>query len=97
MWLTDHGVEFEFHDYKKAGCPNELIKQFLEHFTYQELINTRGTTWRKLPEDTKNTLCLESAEVLMCEQPSLIKRPLLRNGNDWFLGYDEARLGQLIT
>ncbi len=96
MWLTDHGVEYRFHDYKKAGCPPALIEQFLEHFTYQELINTRGTTWRKLSEHTKNSLNLKSASKLMCEQASIIKRPLLQKDNDWLLGYDEQRLGQLI-
>ncbi len=96
-WLTDHGVEYKFHDFKKAGCPPALIKQFLEHFTYQELINTRGTTWRKLSEQTKNSLDLKSATVLMCEQASIIKRPLLRTANDWVLGYDEERLVQLVA
>jgi len=50
-----------------------------------------------LSEHTKNSLSLESATQLMCEQPSLIKRPLLRKNSDWSLGYDEERLQELIN
>jgi len=96
-WLTDHDVEYKFHDFKKAGCPPALIKQFLEHFTYQELINTRGTTWRNLSERVKNSLSLESATEVMCQQPAIIKRPLFQQDNAWWLGYDELRLGQLLA
>tara|TARA_Y100000031_G_scaffold72205_1_gene79766 strand:+ start:119 stop:325 length:207 start_codon:yes stop_codon:yes gene_type:complete len=44
------------------------LNHFLEHFTYRELINTRGTTWCKLPDTIKNTLDRDRAIELMSEQ-----------------------------
>ena len=60
-WLEQHGVEYQFHDYKKLGCPAELANTFLEHFSHEQLINRRGTTWRKLPDPVKQSLDRESA------------------------------------
>ncbi|MCH7671528.1 MAG: hypothetical protein IIC59_11490 [Proteobacteria bacterium] len=38
-----------------------MVRQFLEHFSWQDLINTRGTTWRKLSDADKSSLDTESA------------------------------------
>ena len=95
-WLDEHAVEYHFHDYKKAGCSPTLIRQFLQHFSYHDLINTRGTTWRKLTDSIKTQLNTKSAIELMSTQPSIIKRPLLQQEEDWSIGYDETRLLQLI-
>jgi len=96
-WLTAHNLDFQFHDYKKAGCPPDLARQFLQHFTFQELINRRGSTWRKLPETTKSTLNAANAIGLMNEQPSIIKRPLLQTEKGWILGFNEAQLMEMST
>jgi len=96
-WLDQHAIEYQFHDYKKHGCSAELIQQFLQHFSYQELINTRGTTWRKLPDSVKNAINTESAIELMLAQPSMIKRPLIQSGDGYLLGFDEQRLANLLT
>ena len=96
-WLDKAGVDYQFHDYRKDGCPESLIKTFLSQFEFGELINTRGTTWRKLSEDTRNDLDKKSATQLMSTQPALIKRPLLRANNSWLLGFNEARLHEFVT
>ena len=95
LWLDDQGLEYQSHNYKSLGCSNKLAAQFLEQFTFRELINTRGTTWRKLPENVKNSLDRNKAIILMKEQPSIIKRPLIQTGNQWILGFDLDRLAQL--
>jgi len=76
-WLQENEIDYEFHDYKKAGCSKHLAETFLKHFDYKELINSRGTTWRKLSDKEKASLDITSAINLMVEQPSIIKRPLL--------------------
>ncbi|PCJ24566.1 MAG: ArsC family reductase [SAR86 cluster bacterium] len=95
-WFDDHNVDYQFHDYKKLDCSEQLIKQFLEHFSYQELINTRGTTWRKLPDSVKSSLDRKSAITLMHEQPSMIKRPLINSEGSWLLGFNEKQLEDLF-
>lgn len=96
-FLDEHAIDYQFHDYKKQGCTKALIEQFLQHFSYQELINTRGTTWRKLPDSIKDTLDTSSAIKLMIEQPSMIKRPLIQSEESYLLGYDEQRLKELLV
>jgi len=96
-WLEKAGVDYQFHDYRKDGSPESLIKSFLAQFEYNELINMRGTTWRKLPESSRDKLDEKSAVQLMCSQPALIKRPLLRAEHSWLLGFNEARLQEFVT
>lgn len=96
-WLDTARVVYQFHDYRKDGSPETLIRKFAQAFDYHELVNTRGTTWRKLPESARRDLDQAAAIALMCAQPALIKRPLLQSGNNWLLGYDEARLRDFVT
>lgn len=95
-WLDGKGIDYQFHDYKKAGCPSALAKRFLSQFSVQEIINTRGTTWRKLPESVRANLDEKLAVKLMSEYPSLIKRPLIEAGSNWCIGYDEERMSALV-
>ncbi len=94
--LTESGVEFDFHDYKKLGCSKELIQRFLQHFSHEELINTRGSTWRKLPESVRKNLSANSAEKLMHEETSLIKRPIIESNGKWLLGFDKEKIQLLV-
>ena len=91
-WLNSNEIDYTFHDFNKDGCPRELVNRFLQHFTFQELVNTRGTTWRKLPEITRSGLTLNSAIKLMSENSALIKRPLIETDGEWLLGFDENQL-----
>ena len=95
-WFDDNHIEYRFHDYKKQQCPEELITSFLKHFDYKELINTRGTTWRKLPDAVKNSLTEKAAIGLMQEQPSMIKRPIIETSNAWLLGYNEQKMTEVF-
>ena len=95
-WLDDQRAEFQFHDYKKLGCPPELAEIFLVQFELKNVINTRGTTWRKLPEEQKNGLDRGNAVVLMEERPSIIKRPILDIDGQWVIGFDTEKLSAII-
>lgn len=86
-WLTDQGIEFEFQDYKKTPPSEEQAKRWLSELPLDQVINKRGTTFRKLPDDVKANLDVESAVGLMTEQPSLIKRPLLEHQGKISLGF----------
>ena len=96
IWLREHQIEFEFHDYKKHGISLALINEFLNHFEMDSLINRRGTTWRKLPESTRNNLNLELAKSLMCSRPALIKRPIINSNASWLIGFDSDAFGSVL-
>jgi arsenate reductase len=89
-WLDANGLAYEFHDYKKLGVPEKELKQWVKKAGWEALLNKRGTTWRKLGDDMKNNIDEASAIHIMLDNPSIIKRPVLENGNDLLLGFNEA-------
>ncbi|KAF1053132.1 MAG: Protein YffB [Burkholderia gladioli] len=78
VWLDEHGVTFDFHDFKKAGLTAAIVKGWLKDVPLDTLVNRRGTTWRGLPDDVKASVDSEAGAIaLMLEKPSVIKRPVL--------------------
>ena len=47
------------------------------------LVNRASTTWRGL-SDTEKT---QGAAALLAAHPTLMKRPVIRKNNDWYLGW----------
>ncbi len=95
-FLDSNNISYEFHDYKKLGVNSALLKQWCDTFGYENILNRRGTTWRKLDEETKATINEENAILLMQELPSMIKRPLLDTGNKLVLGFDQSEYESLL-
>ncbi|MCB1754359.1 MAG: ArsC family reductase [Gammaproteobacteria bacterium] len=86
-WLEDNGVAFTFHDYRKDGLDPALLEKIEKLAGWENLLNKRGTTWRKLDEATKSQIDRDSIMQLMIQQPALIKRPLLIEGKKFLLGF----------
>jgi arsenate reductase (glutaredoxin) len=77
-WLTEHGVDYQFHDFKKQGVPPERLDTWLAAVGWEKLLNRQGTTWRKLDAATQATaIDAESAANLLILNVSLIKRPVV--------------------
>lgn len=77
-WLDEHGVSYQFHDYKKAGVPADRLPHWMAALGWEKVLNRAGTTWRKLDDATKAAVTdAASAAALMRAQPSVIKRPLV--------------------
>ena len=77
-WLTEHGVAHDFVDFKKQGVDQAALARWLAQLGWQTLLNTRGTTWRRLDDATRAVVTdADSARALMLAQPSVIKRPVV--------------------
>lgn len=97
-WLNDHGLTFDFHDFKKDGISQPLIEGWLIHVPWDILLNRKGTTWRNLPDQQKAAVTdPKSAIELMLEQPSAIKRPVLSFGNLTYTGFSEPLYQQIFN
>ena len=70
VWLTEHALSYQFHDFKKQGVPAELLPRWLAQVGEPVLLNRKGTTWRKLDEATRAAVVNDSAA-------SVIKRPVV--------------------
>lgn len=89
-WLESNNIEYSFHDYKKAGLEELQANEWVNELGWENVINKRGTTWRKLDDTIKDTMNNEKAVQVMIENPSIIKRPLLIHNDSKTLGFKEA-------
>ena len=77
-WLGAQGIAHSFHDFKKAGVPADRLDAWLAARGRQQVLNRRGTAWRKLDEGTQSGVVeAASACAVMLPQPSVIKRPVV--------------------
>jgi arsenate reductase len=86
-WLDDHGIGYDFHDYKTVGIDGAQLKKWAAKLGWEALLNRAGTTFRKLPDAEKTGLTEARALALMIEQPSMIKRPVLEAGDKLLVGF----------
>jgi len=96
-WLEEQNIAFDFHDYKKSDIDQASLESWLSKAPWDELINKRGTTWRKLPEESKENIDNEKAIQLMLENTSLIKRPVLLVNGNLHLGFKEEAYNLIFT
>jgi arsenate reductase (glutaredoxin) len=80
-WMAEHGVEYRFHDFKKAGVPEAELDQWIARLGWEALVNRRGTTWRRLSDAEREAVVDgASARAALLANPSLIKRPVVNWG-----------------
>ena len=78
-WLTERGVDFAFHDFKKQGVPADRVDGWLKAVGWETLVNRKGTTWRKLEEVERAAVVdAASAKTLVLAHASVIKRPVVQ-------------------
>jgi arsenate reductase len=86
-WLDEHGLSYDFHDYKSAGIDRAHLEAWCNEHGWQTVLNRAGTTFRKLDDAAKADLDQARAIELMLAQPSMIKRPVLDLGDRTLIGF----------
>ena len=78
QWLTEHQVDYQFHDYKLQGVPAPRLDEWLKTVPWETLLNRQGNMWRKLDDATKASVTdASSARAVMLAHPSTVKRPVV--------------------
>ena len=95
-WLEGNGIEYQLHDYKKAGLPAAKVKAWIKQSGWEPLVNTKGLTFRQLPAARQQGLNAAKAQDLMVEFPSLIKRPVIEAGDALLTGFDPDRYREVL-
>lgn len=95
-WLDKNKIDYHYHDYRTDGLDEDLLKCWCKELGHDNLLNRRGTTWRKLPEKTRESIDVNTAIKIMLENPSVIKRPLLDTGERRLLGFSESDYQSLL-
>jgi arsenate reductase len=73
-----------FVDVRSDGVPAAILGRAYQQYG-AALVNTRSTTWRGLTEVERARPPLE----LLADHPTLMKRPLIEDGNALYLGWGE--------
>lgn len=95
--LTALGLEYEFFDYKKQAINKPTLANWVEKVGIDKIMNTKGTTYRKLSEAQKAQMNqdMDAALDMMIAQPSMIKRPIVVSDNELIIGFDETAFEKL--
>jgi len=96
-WLTQHEIEYQFHDFRKDGLNKTKVKQWLQSVDWETLLNKRGTTWRKLSDQQKSDANKTTIVDLMVAEPTLIKRPVLEHEGQVMVGFNTDTYQELFS
>jgi Spx/MgsR family transcriptional regulator len=86
-WLEAEDIAYEFHDYRKQGVDEALVTEFCDALGWEIVLNKRGTTFRQLTQEQKDSLNEENAIKLLVENPAMIKRPILKVNDQLHIGF----------
>lgn len=97
VWLDEHNISYTFHDFKKAGLDAATVQSWLHDVSWELLVNRKGTTWRGLSNERKAAVIdAPSAQALMLESASIVKRPVLVTAGKTHVGFTEAQYDQIF-
>ena len=97
-WLEENGHAYEFHDFKKQGVPETMLKSLMQSRGWETLLNRNGPTWRKLPDERKTLVKdVASALVVAQENSSVIKRPILERDGHYLIGFKEPEYQEFFA
>jgi len=92
--LLELGIEFTPRDLDKKRLSESELDQLIGKRDYKDFLNTRNELYR-----TRNMAehppSRAEALKLMAKEPNLIRRPLLVNGAQIIIGFDEAAYRKL--
>ena len=89
-WLDANRMDYAFHDYKKEGADARKLAEWADAAGWEALLNTRGTTFRKLDDADRAGIDCDKAIRLMVAHPSMIKRPVAEHAGGVLIGFSEA-------
>ncbi|WP_299248028.1 Spx/MgsR family RNA polymerase-binding regulatory protein [uncultured Cytophaga sp.] len=89
QWLDGKKVAYTFHDYKKGNLTKEDIEVWMKDLPIEEIINKKGTTWKKSTDEEKASISDSNKAIeLILKNPSIVKRPLVQMGKKHLVGFN---------
>jgi Spx/MgsR family transcriptional regulator len=90
-WFKANNIMFEFHDFKKLGVTEAKLTEWDSKAGYEKFLNKQGLTWKQLDPAVKDSIKTKAdALQLLQQKTSMIKRPVIEDGDFLFFGFDEA-------
>ena len=91
-WLDKNLIKYTFHDFRADGIKKSTVNEFLKNIDIKILVNKRGTSWRKLSDNEKKINTKLKIIDLLFENPTLIKRPIIKTKKKYLVGFDKEKL-----
>ena len=88
-WLDKNLIKYTFHDFHVDGIKKSTVNEFLKNIDIKILINKRGTSWRKLSDKEKKTSTKLEIIDLLFENPTIMKRPIIKTKKKYLVGFDK--------
>ena len=92
VYLNDHDVNYQFIDFRQNPISQQVLIKMVESVGWELLINKRSTTYRFLSEEEKSNINYD----LVLRLPTLIKRPVLVQGENIMVGFSEQQYAKLF-
>ncbi|MBU9696722.1 hypothetical protein GU927_002570 [Rhodobacteraceae bacterium HSP-20] len=89
--LEGAGHDVTFRDIRANPLSDAEIAEIVTEFG-DRVINKASTTYRGFNDFLKAS----EPEAQIAAQPTVMKRPLIKNGSDWHLGWDDAVQAKLL-
>ncbi|WP_126425962.1 Spx/MgsR family RNA polymerase-binding regulatory protein [Brevibacillus marinus] len=97
-WLNANGVEYEErHLFRNPPSVEELMEIVKKtHNGVDEILSTRSQRFKQLEIDI-NELTVSELLELLSEDPRLLKRPILTDGENLIVGYNQSAMKELLA
>ena len=92
VYLNERDIDYEFVDFRQNPISQQVLKKMVESVGWELLINKRSTTYRSLSEEEKSNINYD----LVLSFPTLIKRPVLIQGENIVVGFNDQQYDKLI-
>lgn len=89
--LQSAGHDVTFRDIRAEPLTTAEIFEIVTEFG-DRAINKSSTTYRGFSDFLK----MSEPEAQIAAQPAVMKRPVIRNGAEWHIGWDEAVQAKLL-
>lgn len=90
-WLNDHHIGYDFHDFRKVGISAEKLQEWDEKVGYQIFLNKKSAGWKQLDPQIKEAVKSSAGALALLQQnPGIIKRAVIEDGDFLFFGFDEV-------
>lgn len=96
-WLEENQQAVAFHDFRIDGLNERDVKSWVETLGWETLFNKRSTSYRNLSETEKADIDQDKAISLMLTYPTLIKRPVLVQGDRVIVGFNAAQYQEIFS
>ena len=95
-FLEANSIEYQFHDFRDDGLNPVQLRAWISELGWEKVINKRSTTWRNLPDESKENMDETLALVIAEDQLTIIKRPVLELPDQVMIGFSEKTYQALV-